>query len=233
MQEDASMTSSSLKNEQSYVGLTKLLQEFLSHYFNLSFQIKWNNGCYESNDDDEDEMSRSTTEEEVKLLMNLSLTPVPSSCSLNGGKTTKMNSIKKMKRNTVNANDDLFVSDQEDKYSHALCPSLSLFPHDNPSSNKKKMNKLTPQSMLKIPFVCSKRHDVLSSITNTLLNNIGEAFAFSLRTRLLSRMDSLKRPIKLSTKNNIGRVNVTDESIYDSANSVGNNNDIESKKILY
>ena len=81
--------------------------------------------------------------------------------------------------------------------------------------------------MLKILLVCNKRYGALSSIINTLLRNIFEAFMLSLRTRSTSRMDSLKLLIKLMSGNNIGHVNVADESSYDSVNSVDNNNDVE------
>ena len=61
-QEEIHVWSLSLKNDSSNVELTKSLQESPSNYFNPLFWTKCNDGHYESEDDNEDEISRSATE---------------------------------------------------------------------------------------------------------------------------------------------------------------------------
>ena len=62
-----------------------------------------------------------------------------------------------------------------------------------------------------------KLNDALSITTNTVLNNTGEAFAFSLHTRFLSWTDPLKCVINIRSENSIGHVSVTNKISYDSS----------------
>ena len=61
-----------------------------------------------------------------------------------------------------------------------------------------------------------KRNDSLSTTTNTVLNNTGEAFVFSLHTRFLLCTEPLKHVTNLRSKKSIGHVSVTSKIIYDS-----------------